>query len=273
MQNNIFSSSQMGVHKPIISIITVVFNGERFIKNTIESIVGQVESCSELVVIDGASTDGTLDLIRRYSSKIDYWVSEPDNGIYDAMNKGIRAATGDYLIFLNAGDTFSDENVLASVAEAVISNGYPDILYGETNVFSEKGEFVKRLVPLRFSGLNLTLFGTRVVCHQSIFVKRQSAPLYDTSFKLKGELYWYYDLLEKNRGLKSVSLPFPVANYLLGGVGDVLFKRNFLERLKVVARKEGIFGFVLAIFSLAIPVVFRLKRILHGIVCRNKEKK
>lgn len=94
-----------------LSVITVVYNGEAFLEDTIKSIINQTYENIEYIVIDGASTDGTLNIIKKYEDKIDYWVSESDLGIYDAMNKGIDVASGEFINFLNAGDRFVDEHV------------------------------------------------------------------------------------------------------------------------------------------------------------------
>jgi glycosyltransferase involved in cell wall biosynthesis len=103
--------------KPLISVITVVFNGAQYLENTIRSVVGQVYANVEYIIIDGGSTDGSLEIIRNYSEQIDYWVSEPDRGIYDAMNKGLDAASGEWINFMNAGDAFHSKNSLVATAE------------------------------------------------------------------------------------------------------------------------------------------------------------
>ena len=96
-------------NKPLISIITVVYNGEKFLEKTIQSVINQTYKNIEYIIIDGGSTDGTVDIIKKYEEQIDYWVSERDGGIYDAMNKGIDKANGVGLLFLNAGDYFVGE--------------------------------------------------------------------------------------------------------------------------------------------------------------------
>ncbi|MEA1893278.1 MAG: glycosyltransferase [Campylobacterota bacterium] len=101
--------------KPLISIVTVVFNGEKHLEQTIQSVVNQTYKNIEYIIIDGGSTDGTVDIIKKYEDKISYWVSEKDSGIYDAMNKGIDVANGEWINFMNAGDIFFDNNVLESV--------------------------------------------------------------------------------------------------------------------------------------------------------------
>ena len=99
-------------NKPLVSIVTVVYNGENFLEETIKSVINQTYENIEYIIIDGGSTDGTVDIIKKYEDKINYWVSEKDAGIYDAMNKGIEAFKGDYINFLNAGDSYVNNEVL-----------------------------------------------------------------------------------------------------------------------------------------------------------------
>jgi glycosyltransferase involved in cell wall biosynthesis len=102
---------------PKISIITVCYNAEKQLKKTIDSVINQTYKNIEFIIIDGASSDNSLELLKTYSSSINFWVSEPDHGIYDAMNKGLSVATGDYVQFLNAGDYFCDETSLEAIIE------------------------------------------------------------------------------------------------------------------------------------------------------------
>jgi glycosyltransferase involved in cell wall biosynthesis len=104
------------IDKPLVSIITVVFNGKNHLEETIQSIVNQTYKNLEYIIIDGGSTDGTLDIIYQYDTKIDYWLSEKDGGIYDAMNKGIKQASGDWLLFIGADDCLFSGDVIASVS-------------------------------------------------------------------------------------------------------------------------------------------------------------
>ena len=115
---------------PHISIITISYNAVKDIENTILSVLNQTYPNIEYIIIDGGSTDGTLDIIKKYQDKITYWVSEPDKGIYDAMNKGTLKATGEWLNFMNAGDTFYNEQVLENVFR---DNNWEntDVIYGD----------------------------------------------------------------------------------------------------------------------------------------------
>ncbi len=100
---------------PRVSVITVVYNGEAFLERTIQSVINQTYPAIEYIIIDGGSKDGTVAIIQKYQHNIAYWVSEPDRGLYDAMNKGLAVATGEYVLFLNAGDTFFDNHTLQNV--------------------------------------------------------------------------------------------------------------------------------------------------------------
>ncbi len=113
-----------------VTIITVCYNAIEGIEKTIQSVIGQSYPCIEYIVVDGASTDGTVDVVRKYADNIDYFVSEPDGGIYDAMNKGIRAATGEWINFLNAGDTFASKDTLKDVLSIDLEN--IDVVYGDS---------------------------------------------------------------------------------------------------------------------------------------------
>ncbi|GAB6011243.1 glycosyltransferase [Viscerimonas tarda] len=129
------------MYKPLISIITVTYNAATVLEETLLSVIKQTYNNIEYIVIDGGSTDGTVDIIKKYADKISYWVSEPDKGIYDAMNKGIDRASGDWINFMNAGDSFTTNDVLEKVFE---NNNYPDIdvVYGDSVQIDEIGNRV-----------------------------------------------------------------------------------------------------------------------------------
>ena len=143
-------------NKPLISIITVVFNGEKFLEDTIQSVISQSYDNVEYIIIDGASTDGTVDIIKKYEDQIDYWISEKDNGIYDAMNKGIKFAHGTWLNCMNAGDGFSNKDILSKVISNAENN---DLIYSDT-IFSNRKKF--------FCDINKN----RII-HQSLIYKKE----------------------------------------------------------------------------------------------------
>ncbi|WP_294629425.1 glycosyltransferase family 2 protein [uncultured Bacteroides sp.] len=173
------------MNTPIISVITICYNAIANIEETMLSVLNQQYDKVEYIVIDGGSKDGTLDIIKKYTNRLAYWTSEPDQGIYDAMNKGIAKATGEWINFMNAGDIFIDEEVL----NRSFANSYKDdvdILYGDV-VYQYK--FGKRLVK---AGNIEQIMNHMVFSHQSTFVRRI---LIQKGFDIKWKLAADYNLL------------------------------------------------------------------------------
>lgn len=255
-----------------MSVITVCFNDAENLQATIASVVGQSHENIEFIIVDGGSSDSTLDLIRLHEARIASWVSEKDAGIYDAMNKGLRLASGEYLIFMNAGDTFhSDDTVESAMNRITSAPEKPLIAYGKAAIFGDDGTFLKDLAPLRFAKRNLNMFGTRTVCHQSVFVARAAAPEYDTKFRLKAELDWYYRLLDKTRDDQRLELDLIVADYRLGGKGDKQWKANELERIRVTRKNNRGLTFIALAPFFALPLAFRLKLAARRALWRARE--
>ena len=126
------------IKKPLISIITAVYNGEKNLEETILSVINQTYDNVEFIIIDGSSTDGTIDIIKKYEDKIDYWISEKDSGIFDAMNKGILASKGDFINFMNAGDFFTRINLVSDVVN-ILNSEEINLLYG--NHYTGNGNY------------------------------------------------------------------------------------------------------------------------------------
>lgn len=169
-----------------ISVVTVSYNAATLIDKTIKSVVSQSYPEMEYIVIDGNSTDGTKDIIRRYADRISYWISEPDKGIYDAMNKGIQAATGDYVIFMNAGDRFASDFVLEHVAPHL---GSQTVVSGRWNRCYSNGT-VKKAAPKRIDALKVEM----PVCHQATFTRlsyHKDNP-FDTTLRLSADYDFFY---------------------------------------------------------------------------------
>jgi len=151
---------------PLISIVTVCLNNAKELEKTIKSVIAQKYSNKEFIIIDGSSTDGTLDIISRYKEVISCWTSEKDNGIYDAMNKGISFARGDFINFLNAGDYYYNNDVLETVASRMQLNSDAGILYGLSENFST-AENLRYLSGNKID--EKVLWKGMPVCHQSMF--------------------------------------------------------------------------------------------------------
>lgn len=252
-------------------MITICFNDAKNLEATIASVVGQTYKNMEFVIVDGGSGDSTLELIHLHEARITKWVSERDTGIYDAMNKGLRLASGDYLIFMNAGDTFHSNNTVEAAMERITSEREkPLIAYGRAAIFEEDGTFIKDLAPLRFSKRNLNMFGTRTVCHQSIFVARGAAPEYDTKFRLKAELDWYYRLLDTTWNEQRLELDLTIVDYRLGGRGEKEWKANELERIGVTWKNTPRLTFIALAPFFALPLAFRLNVVARQALLRAR---
>ena len=229
---------------PLISLITVVYNGEEHIGRTIESVIEQTYKEIEYIIIDGKSTDKTLDIIAGYKG-VDLLLSEPDSGLYDAMNKGLLAATGDYVWFLNSGDQiFSPDTVELMVAGL---EGLPDIIYGGTMIIDENQNEIgdRRLKPP--DRLNWKSFQQgMVVCHQSIIVKKEMAPLYDLNYRLSSDFDWAIRVAKNASRTHNTGLI--LSRFLEGGLTDQNIKAGLKERFKIMRRFYGLIPTILRHF-------------------------
>ncbi len=232
--------------KPLISIITVVFNGEKYLEQTIQSVINQSYDNVEYIIVDGGSTDGTVDIIKKYEEQIDYWVSEEDEGIYDAMNKGIKVFKGDYINFLNAGDSFVNKDVLNDIFNN--NDNYADVIYGAISLRDYNMKFITYVNPKKFTKFNLMFWGTGTLCHQAMFVNKNIVVDYSLNYKLKGELNWYFDLCKNIKKIRIVN--FPIVNYILGGTGDTNYSRNIKEAISVQFNQNKLQGII------SLPMLF-----------------
>jgi len=163
---------------PKISVVTVTFNAAAVVEKTLRSVTEQMDASFEYLVIDGGSTDGTQDLVRRYGSLVDHFVSERDGGIYFGMNKGIAAASGEYVIFMNAGDVFADIHVLSDVESFLAAHPGAAVVYGDSERIFEYGCY--RVSPdTAYLGHRMT------ISHQASFVRTDLFKLhpFDTSYR------------------------------------------------------------------------------------------
>lgn len=213
--------------KALISIVTVSYNAELVIEKTIRSVISQNYDNIQYLIIDGGSNDSTLDIIEKYKSYISYFVSEPDRGIYDAMNKAIEAATGEWIIFMNAGDLLVD-GVLGEIFAQEIDNSV-DVIYGDTII---KYPFGDRYIKAGFftnSDMNLPF------CHQSAIVRTRHMKQYhfDLRYKIAADYNFFYSLYKDGR--KFLYLHMAVAQYDAIGFST----SRVLETYKEVCRING----------------------------------
>lgn len=237
---------------PKVSVITVVYNCREALRSTLSSISGLDYDNLELIVIDGGSTDGTTDVISGFKSRIAYSVSEPDGGIYDAMNKGIAAATGDYLWFINAGDLVGNADVLRSVFHG--RETYADIYYGDTIIMSESGNELglrKKRLPRRLSWRSFRL--GMVVCHQSLLVRRSIAGNYDLNYRYSSDIDWVMRCLLAAKSIENTRLI--LSRFVEGGASTQHRGEALRERFAIMRKYYGLWptivahvGFVIDLF-------------------------
>lgn len=179
------------MRKNKITVVTVCYNAVSDIGNTIESVINQTYPNVEYIIVDGGSTDGTVDIINRYSNRISKFISEPDNGIYDAMNKGISLASGDYLNFMNAGDTFYNKDVISDVFRDIRNPERDAVIYGATKITYPFGKYI--VFPDDIDKLRSEM----CICHQSTFFSAKYIPMYDTSLRLDADHKMLFVIYEK----------------------------------------------------------------------------
>lgn len=238
--------------KPKLSVITIVYNNVRDIERTVLSVLNQSYSNIEYVVIDGASNDGTLDILKCYESKITKLVSEKDKGIYDAMNKGLALSTGDYVLFMNSGDEIyapnTVENIFASEKDA-------DIYYGETEMYDEDWKSLgqrRHKAPEQFSWKDFK-FGMSV-SHQAIYIRKSLTEPFDLSYQLSSDIDWILKAAKKAK--KIVNVRAYVAKYLVGGMSKKKHRQSLKERFRIFSKHYGLIPNIFNHLVIALNLVF-----------------
>jgi glycosyltransferase involved in cell wall biosynthesis len=199
---------------PLITIVTIVRNGEKYLEQTIQSVIDQTYPNVEYIVVDGGSTDNTLDIIRQYEDKIDYWVSEPDKGIADAMNKGIDLAMGQLINHLHAGDQFASESILSDIVSSYNSE-YWRWCFGNQDFVHPSGEIIGCMIPPKYSQKLLHIFNT--IPHQTVFLEKsliQEVGYFDNCYSCAMD---YHLWLRFSKIIPPKQFNFTIANFLLGG--------------------------------------------------------
>ena len=225
---------------PKFSIITVTYNAALVITPTLQSIAAQRYRNIEFLLIDGGSTDNTVEVARNSGVEIATLISERDKGLYDAMNKGIARATGDYLCFLNAGDSFHSPDVLQQMVDAIADKQeLPDILYGETAEVDEERRFVRMRRLQAPEKLNWRSFRHgMLVCHQAFFAKRTIAPMYDLNYRLSADVDWCIRLMKVSKDI--VNTHIIIVDYLQNGLSLQHHRASLIERFRIMAKHYGV---------------------------------
>lgn len=257
-------------NSPLITIVTVSYNEVSTIEQTILSVINQTYSNIEYIIIDGGSVDGTVDIIKKYVSKITSWVSEPDKGIYDAMNKGILKAKGKWINFMNSGDCFYSNDV---VSQLFLDKKYDDccsVIYGDRISVYEKAKYLHKPSPLNDFPKRFPIF------HQSTFI---STPvmreiMYDTNLKICADYNFFYQKWKQGDNFTYVEKPISVCECENGA--STLYK-NDMKRIKedmfikygrvnflckIVLVKVRFFSFIMILYSSVFPKSFECRKYL-----------
>ena len=237
-----------------ITYVTITYQAAKVLQRTLDSVLEQDYPEITHLIIDGASTDGTIEMVNDYIERSNasenghkvLLMSEPDNGIYDAMNKGLQLATGQLIVFMNAGDTFSEATTLSVVAACAEGDPMPAVIYGDTDVVGNDGQFLyrRRLSPPE----HLTWRSFRqgmLVCHQAFYARTDLAKAtpYDLRYRFSADVAWCIRVMKEaeHRQLPLVNTHQTVARYLEEGQTTRNHKASLRERFDVMRRHYGLF--------------------------------
>lgn len=220
-----------------ISTITVVLNDDEALERTIQSVFNQTCHAKEFIIIDGGSTDGSVELIKKYKDSVSFWISEPDKGIYDAMNKGLKKATSEWVLFLNAGDVFSDEHVLEKIFSQKTEDA--DVIYGDS--IADYGSFS----VYRAAGKPNDLWKGMFCSHQSMLFRREALLSVSAGRDESGRLRCFntdlhisadHDLVCRlyRSGVTFKQVAIPVAVWETGGLSNRMQVRSVIERYRMI---------------------------------------
>lgn len=221
---------------PLISVITITFNAQAAIEPTLLSVASQTFRDYEHIIIDGASSDDTLAIARRFADvRI---LSEKDHGLYDAMNKGIDLARGRYLLFLNAGDTFHSDKVMEAYARRALQGD--DIIYGDTVIVGPDRHIIgKRHLTAPVSLTFESFAKGMLICHQAFMVRKEIAPKYDMQYRFSADYDWTVKCIANSDPRKCTNLNLIAIDYLSDGLTDRNKMKSLRERYRIMATHYG----------------------------------
>lgn len=252
------NSQQATIQRPLFTIITVTYNAAGTLGPTIESVAAQSCDLYEHLIIDGNSSDGTIELARKLMHPRLSFQSAPDRGIYDAMNKGLANACGDYVLFLNAGDTLHSPDTLQHLADVIMANDYPGVVYGQTDIVDASRRRLGGRHLTAPDNLTLRSFANgMVVCHQAFVALRRIVEPYDLRYRFSADYDWCIRVLQHSRC--NVLLPEVVADYLNEGTTTRNWHRSLWERFRIMCYYYGV-----------LPTVARHFRFLIRHLCRAR---
>ncbi len=226
---------------PLFSIITVTYNAANTIEATLKSVAAQSFTNFEFIVIDGASSDNTLEQVKQ-SGIANVIISEPDRGIYDAMNKGLSKSKGQYLIFLNAGDSFHSPHTLQQIA-TLIGDKRPGVIYGETAIVDHNRNFLRMRRLQAPENLSWKSFANgMLVCHQAFIARKEIAPSYYDfiNYRFSADVDWCIRCMKQTNDLFNTHLT--LIDYLNEGVTTRNRYKSLIERYRIMCKHYGYFS-------------------------------
>lgn len=246
-----------------LTIITITYNAEKVLESTLKSVFSQSNQNFEYLIIDGLSKDKTLDIAKKYGVK--NIISEPDKGIYDAMNKGLELAIGEYIWFMNAGDQLFDNETVAQLIRAFEMDG--DIYYSDTLIVDEqnnplglRSEITPHKLPKRLKWQAFK-YGM-LVCHQSFIVRKTIAPKFILGHHYSADIDWEINCLKASQ--KAIFLEFILSKYLTGGFSVKNLKASLLDRFSILKKHFGIISTILS------HLIIGIRGLLFIIYRKNK---
>lgn len=242
-----------------VSIITITYNAAQWLERTMKSVLAQTCTDYEYIIVDGASKDGTLDIIKRleplFNGRLS-WETEPDKGLYDAMNKGIARAKGDFVWFINAGDEIYAPDTLAHVVTTATHN--TDIIYGKACIVNAEGIKVSEHHKVTPPDLQRKhLLNGLVVSHQAIVVRRAMAKMYDTRYRICADYDWVIKAVSASRN--NIYLNEYLCKFLTEGMSQKQRKRAWKERFQIMRTHFGLCHTLWAHFIIALKYPFSIK--------------
>lgn len=245
--------------RPLFSVITVTYNAERELPATLRSVEEQSFRQFEHLIIDGASSDETLRIANSELPQNRTVVSSPDRGIYDAMNRGLGMAKGEYVIFLNAGDRFHSPSTLQRVAEQIMNYDFPGVVYGQTDIVDADGN---KLADRHLRAPEILTYDSfkqgMVVCHQSFFALRRIAENFDLRYRYSADYEWCIRVLQHSR--MNIYMDQVLSDYLMEGTSTRHRRASLLERFRIMAYYYGFFPTLLRHLSF-LPRFLRRRRL------------
>lgn len=246
---------------PLFSVITVTYNAEKELPATLKSVREQTFDSYEHLIIDGASSDATLRIARDGAPESQLLVSSPDKGLYDAMNKGLDMAKGEYVVFLNAGDAFHSRDTLRLLADKIMDNDFPGVVYGQTDLVDGArkrvgGRHLEAPAELTYDSFKEGM----VVCHQAFVVLRRIAEYFDLHYRFSADYEWCIRVLQHSRN--NCYIDEVLVDYLMEGMTTRNRRASLMERFRIMCYYYG-----------TLPTIWRHVRFLGRFMRRRKFEK